>query len=299
MSSSPRETSKPDGDDSQQLTMQIKTLSMPAAAGDDAFEEQLGAALLLVRDSTSQKWGRRWLAQSGLNASVPTDMSNALGVASAEHPDVIVVESSLPGASGRPLFAELLDSDEINSPIIVLCSNSREVSTALDAGADDVACKPLEWQAIAKRARNAWDMKVQQRSLDARSKSLREALKLADRARRTLRSQEALEPVTGLPNKTKFVELLRRGMRSVDRDKNALGVFVIGFTRFRLVVEAMGQEQADSILAEIGRNRPKPGRMLTKQWSRGNQESGTSNGRGRESRSISIRIDANVFGRQR
>jgi len=32
-----------------------------------------------------------------------------------------------------------------------------------------------------------------------------------------------------------------------------VAVIVIGFTRFRLVIEAMGQEQADRILTEIGR----------------------------------------------
>jgi predicted signal transduction protein with EAL and GGDEF domain len=50
------------------------------------------------------------------------------------------------------------------------------------------------------------------------------------------------------------MDLLRRGMAAVDRDGSALAVFVVGFTRFRLVIEAMGQEQADKALSRFGRN---------------------------------------------
>jgi GGDEF domain-containing protein len=50
------------------------------------------------------------------------------------------------------------------------------------------------------------------------------------------------------------MDLLRRGMAAVDRDGSALAVFVVGITRFRLVIEAMGQEQADKALSRFGRN---------------------------------------------
>ena len=49
------------------------------------------------------------------------------------------------------------------------------------------------------------------------------------------------------------MDLLRRAMHAVDRDTATLAVLVIGFTRFRLVIEAMGQEQADRIMGEVGR----------------------------------------------
>jgi diguanylate cyclase (GGDEF)-like protein len=84
--------------------------------------------------------------------------------------------------------------------------------------------------------------------------SLRRSLQLAEAARGMLRKQQSFEPVTGLPNKTKFMDLLRRGMAASERDGNELAVFVIGFTRFRLVIEAMGQEHADAALTQFGRN---------------------------------------------
>jgi len=56
-----------------------------------------------------------------------------------------------------------------------------------------------------------------------------------------------------LPNRKKFGELLKRTLAAANSDGKQLAVFVIGFNRFGLVVEAMGQERADLVLTEIGR----------------------------------------------
>jgi len=236
------------------LTQTIKKLSIPVDTVGDAFEEQGGTALLLCRDNDSRKWGSRWLGQSGLQTTVPADPANALETARALAPDVIVVEGALTGPGGVPVFKILDDAADMRAAVIVLCANSREIKAALDTDAFDVARKPYEWQIIGNRARHALQLKNRQLSFEAANESLQEALVIANAARERLRSQESFEPVTGLPNKAKFMELLRRGMRAGDRDGNALAVFVIGFTRFRLVIEAMGQEQADRILTQIGRN---------------------------------------------
>jgi diguanylate cyclase (GGDEF)-like protein len=240
--------------DLAQLTAKIRQLSIPAKTADETLNELDGSALLLVRDSTSRKWGPRWLGQSGLQTTIPADFSNVGEIIAAECPDVVLVEASILNDSGEPVFAELQRNPDIDTPMIVLCANSREITAALDAGAVEIASKPLEWQAIANRAKIAWRLRKHQELLDAKELSLQEALELADIARQKLRSQQIFEPVTGLPNKSKFMDLLRRGMRAADRDKSSLAVFVVGFTRFRLVVEAMGQDQADSILTEIGQN---------------------------------------------
>lgn len=236
------------------LTQTIKKLSIPVETVDDAFEEQGGTALLLCRDSDSRKWGPRWLGQCGLQATVPSDPANGLETARTMLPDVVVVEAGLTGASGVAIYQELIDAADIDAEVIVLCSNQRELKASLDANVFDVARKPFQWQLIANRAKHALRLKNKQQSVEAINEALQEALMIANTARERLRSQERFEPVTGLPNRGKFLDLLRRGMRASDRDGNALAVFVIGFTRFRLVVEAMGQDQADRILNQIGRN---------------------------------------------
>lgn len=243
-----------DASESIDLTRTIKKLSMPVDTVNDAIDDDSGTALLLCRDNDSRKWGPRWLGQCGLQATVPADPANALEIARTTLPDVIVVEAGLAGAGGKPIFQDLLDAADVRAEVIVLCNNQREIKAALDAEVFDIARKPFQWQLIANRAKHALRLKNKQQSVEAINEALQEALAVANTARECLRNQESFEPVTGLPNRAKFMDLLRRGMRASDRDGNALAVFVIGFTRFRLVIEAMGQDQADRILTQMGRN---------------------------------------------
>ena len=241
-------------DERLNLTQSIRKLSLPEAVNEEIFDDDDGTALLLTRDSASRKWGPRWLRQAGLRAEIPTDLTGVLVLARRLRPDVILVEAGLLDESQHPLYQALLDAADLEAPVIVLCSSSKELAAVVDTDAFDVARKPFDWQILSRRAAHAWQLNSMQNKLDKSKQALDEALVLADAARQRLRSRESFEPVTGLPNKAKFVDLLKRGMKAVDRDDNRLAVFVVGFTRFRLVVEAMGQDQADLVLAEIGQN---------------------------------------------
>jgi diguanylate cyclase (GGDEF)-like protein len=235
------------------LTTAIKQLSIPVDTSNDRFEEPGGTALLLCRDSDAKKWGPRWLSRYDFQVTVASDPVNALEIVRSMAPDVIVVEASLTDSDNKRVFEVLQDSADIHADIIVLCASTREIKAALAAEVFDIARKAFDWQTIAMRAHHSLQIRNRAAALSKTKTALEEALELADVARQRLRSQERFEPVTGLPNKSKFVDLLRRAMQGSQRDGNMLAVFVVGFTRFRLVVEAMGQEQADRILTEIGR----------------------------------------------
>ena len=240
-------------DEPSDLTQSIRKLSVPVETEDDVFDEQGGTALLISKDKDARKWGARWLNQAGLQTTVASDPANALQITQQSMPDLVFVDAGLLGADGKPVYTTLLGDRSPAPTVFVLCASNRDVAGALDAGAYDVVRKPMDWRAISHRAKTALDVRHKQASLDSTKEALQEALAVADTARARLRSHESIEPVTGLPNKTKFVDLLNRAMHAVDRDESTLAVLVIGFTRFRLVIEAMGQEQADRILGEIGR----------------------------------------------
>ena len=241
-------------DEELDLTRTLKRLQVPVAAQDDAFDEQLGTALLLSRDKEAGKWGRRWLTQCGLGVEIPAEPKQGLEIARSLRPSVIIVDAVLRDISGYPVYMALADAADLDVPVIVLCPSSKDASAALDADVFDIVRKPIDWRLVGKRARYAARAALTEARLRHSDESLGKALELADAARRQLRSRESFEPVTGLPNKGKFMELLKRGMAAADRDRSDLAVFVIGFSRFRLVIEAMGQEQADLALTEFGRN---------------------------------------------
>ncbi|MDJ0812997.1 MAG: EAL domain-containing protein [Woeseiaceae bacterium] len=239
-------------DDGLDLTRSIRKLSIPTAPANDLDDAVAGTALLVCRDSDSKKWGPRWLSRHGLNATILPDADDPLAAARSKRPDVIIVDSALRAAGGEPVYQSLLDAADLDAPVVVMCATARELPTVLRAKPFDVIRKPFEWELIARRAEYAARLSVLQRRFAESRESLRKAVDIADAARERLRSRESFEPVTGLPNRKKFVDLLKRGMAAVDRDRNQLAVIVIGFSRFRLVIEAMGQERADLMLTQVG-----------------------------------------------
>lgn len=236
------------------LTQSIRRLTIPATAPD--LEQDLAeqpAALLICRDNEIKKWARRWLESEQIEVELVDDPGVCLERARAMNPDVIVVEGSLRTPGGDPLITVFADAADVEAPLIVLSSSAKDLALSLEARAFDVVRKPYEWRLLANRAKTAVRFRSMQEKLVTARSSLVEALDIAESTRQQLRSRESFEPVTGLPNKKKFVDLLRRGMHAVDRDKNVMAVFVVGFNRFRLVIEAMGQDSADMVLTEIGK----------------------------------------------
>jgi len=242
-------------EDDIDLTQSIRMLSMPAAPADPEADHDVGpgAVLLACRDSASQKWGPKWLRQEGFDASLVSEADEALSAARSMSPRLIIVEAGLRDQSGARLFEIFQNAADLAVPVIVLCSNTKDVKAALDAGVFDVVRKPIEWHLVSRRARIAAKIGASEAQLRQAEGIAAKALKLADHARKHLRSRDSFEPVTGLPNKTKFIDLLGRGMKAAERDNNMLAVLVIGFSRFRLVIEAMGQESANLVLAAVGK----------------------------------------------
>ena len=237
-----------------ELTQTLRRLRLPRAdttpASFDADNQP--RAMLVCRDGASRKWAPRWLREAGFVLSQPADQQHAVLIAREERPDVIFVEAAATDAGGQPLYRSLLDTADLGARIIVLVSTTREFQAAAEAEPYDIARKPWEWRILARRARAAADLSDATRRLSESEDARVKALDLADAARQRLRSRETFEPVTGLPNKSKFIDILARGMTAVDRDGNRLAVLVVGFNRFRLVVEAMGHEYADLVMAQVG-----------------------------------------------
>lgn len=240
-------------DDGLDLTRTIKRLALPTSAANDELLEDGGTALLYSNNSSATKWAPRWLNQYDVRTTVVQDASDALALARSQQPQVIIVDAGMLSADGQPLYRDFLDAQDLTMPVFIMCSSAREASAALECEPYDVIRKPFEWAMISRRVKYAVHARNLRERFDDGQESLRKALAVADEARQRLRRGESFEPVTGLPNKRKFADLVRRSMGTVDRDGNALAVIVIGFNRFRLVVEAMGQERADMIMTELGK----------------------------------------------
>ncbi len=235
------------------LTQTIRKLSVKDYMLADASSDLGKTALVFSANADATKWAPRWLGQGGITTTVNDNHLGGLDEARQAMPHAIIVDAAIRAQSGQRLYEELLDAADLQMPIFVLCTSSREINAALERKPYDVISKPFDWAVVGHRIRHAIEARDLRERLVDRQEALDKALVLADAARKRLRKGESFEPVTGLPNKRKFTDLVRRSMASVDSSGSALAVIVIGFNRFRLVIEAMGQERADMILTELGR----------------------------------------------
>src|SRR3989454_7351885 len=94
------------------------------------------------------------LAKAGYRVSTAATGAEALKVARAERPDLVVLDLMLPGVSGLDVLAELRRHDETKDMGVVLLTARKEETdriTGLSSGADDYVAKPFSPQELVLR----------------------------------------------------------------------------------------------------------------------------------------------------
>lgn len=239
--------------DSISMTQTLRNLSVPLDSANDLPGLSAGKVLVLCRDAAARKWLRRWLAQDNLSVMVADHPEQGLQLARSQRPDVIIVEANLRDLDGAIMYRVIADAADVRAEQIVLCASTKEVGVALEIDIYDVARKPFDWTLVSRRARIAARQKRTERDLRERGDSLETALSVANSAREQLRSRDTVDPLTGMPNQRKFGTLISNALHVIEGTEGTLVVSVVGFNRFRLIIEAMGQDQADTLLSEVGR----------------------------------------------
>lgn len=85
-------------------------------------------------------------------------------------------------------------------------------------------------------------------------RELREARMRHERrqAEETIRRLAYSDPVTGLPNRTRFRECLQEAIDQALRTGNALGLLILDIDRFQEVNDALGPSRGDRLLQQVG-----------------------------------------------
>jgi two-component system phosphate regulon response regulator PhoB len=94
------------------------------------------------------------LAKAGYRVSTAANGPDALRAAREEHPDVVVLDLMLPGASGYEVLQELRRLDETRQVGVILLTSRREEADrirGLSLGADDYLTKPFSPAELALR----------------------------------------------------------------------------------------------------------------------------------------------------
>ncbi len=207
-----------------------------------------GIALLITRDALSLKWAPRWLQNAGLDVRIADTADEAVAIATAERPSLMIADAAITGDDGRPLIESLRKVHGKDVPLIALCANNADVNAATDAEVTDIARRPYDWQVITQRAARvlrAHEMLAELRS----ARDALESMRVSARAARRDRAKVAeLDRLTGLPNVERFLSLLHRAVATRPGTRRNVGVLVVGLDRYRMVNEAVGRENANRLL---------------------------------------------------
>lgn len=205
---------------------------------------------VICRDAKQAAWAERWFSRYPMSLTVvegvPTDEKLA------SNSDVLLVDAGVKLNSGAWLlesFIEELPADCIR--IVALCVTARELDRVRLFPSIDIISKPIDWQLAALRIAYYAQSAAMKRRIQTLDSLLIKANESLLEKQKEFARQASRESVTGLPNRKRFNQLVSRGLPAAAHDASALAVIVIGFARFKLVAEAMGQTGVNRVLAEI------------------------------------------------
>jgi diguanylate cyclase (GGDEF)-like protein len=171
------------------------------------------------------------LEEAGYTRFVSTsDPLEALGLMSEHRPDVLLLDLMMPGMSGLEILARMDGLNILKDIPTIILTSSKDAAVklqALELGATDFLAKPVDPSELLLRLRNT----------------------LAAKAYRDrLANYDAL---TGLPNRSTFMDRLDWALRHAARYKQSGAVLQVGLDEFNRVNEALGPACGDALLQGV------------------------------------------------
>jgi two-component system cell cycle response regulator len=210
----------------------------------------VNAKVLLVEDSEAQ--GHRVaesLERVGYTVLWARSGVEGLKLARAESPDVILLDVVMDDIDGFSVCRWLkMHADTRDIPVIMLTVKGELEYRieGLNVGANDYLPKPFADGELEARVFAALRIRTAQAELKARNQQL-EAM---------LHRVEALaitDPLTGLFNRRRFTDVLKREFAVTQRYGNSLSCVMVDLDHFKRINDTHGHEAGDQVLKEVAR----------------------------------------------
>jgi diguanylate cyclase (GGDEF)-like protein len=152
--------------------------------------------------------------------------------------DLIVSDNAMPHFNGMQAL-KLTQERGFDIPFIIVSGSIGEdvAVAAMKAGAHDYLMKANTARLLPAIARELREARVRQERRQADE---------------TIQRLAYIDPVTGLPNRVRFLELVQAAVATGKRERRPVAVLLINLDRFREINETLGHNHGDSLLQKVG-----------------------------------------------
>ncbi len=199
--------------------------------------------LIADADATSRQSLESLLTQWGYQVMAATEGREAFRqLVQPEAPKLAILSAHLTALDGIEVCREVRKRDDLDYTYLMVLLGRGEDRTprqAAEAGADDYLLSPIVDEELRVRLRAA-----------RRILGLRHQLQEAQAA---LGYQVSHDPLTGLMNRAATLDVLRRELARVRREKSPVGVIKVELDDFRAINQKYGSAVGDSVLRATAR----------------------------------------------
>ena len=212
----------------------MRPSGQPSDAGTSEAEEGVPRILVADDDPDILTMLETLLSRDGYGVVRATNGYEALDLARATDPDLLVLDLAMPGLDGYAVCREIRSSSLESPPVIFLTARTetQDRVSGLDAGAVDYIVKPFAAAELRARVRAALRTKLD-----------------GDR----LRQAAATDPLTGLLNRGQLGPRVAALVAAARRTGRPLACLMIDLDYFKAVNDSYGHPTGDVVLVEVAR----------------------------------------------
>ena len=233
-------------------------IQRPKAIVGEEYAEQLRQATIMMVDDEPLMLEilEVYLVEEGYRNFIAVDKSTeAIAILREQKPDIVFLDLNMPEVDGFEILQAIRQDKTTQHLAVIILTSSNDAATklkALELGATDFLEKPIDSSELALRLRNSLAVKAYQDQL------------------------AFYDGLTGLPNRTLFLDRLNWAITQADRAGTGLSVMNVTLDHFRHVNDSLGPLAGDEIikqaadrLANVVREVDVVGRVAEDKFSKG------------------------------
>jgi len=201
-----------------------------SGSGNDSKLEQIPVILIADDDPSIRLVLKHSMQQSGYHVVEASNGLEAVQAVIKQIPDLILMDAVMPEMDGFRATSEIKKlTDCQETPILMATSldDDQSIARAFDVGACDYITKPFNWSVLKHRTAR---------------------MLFAADAERKIRHLAYHDALTGLPNRTLFMDRIDQAISRAQRESGKFAILYIDIDHFKVINDSMGHAAGDHLL---------------------------------------------------